>query len=350
MTTSKKSQAVDYDNEIDLESVFERLMPDGSKNLQAICDYLYFGKGMQFAKPAHSVIYEKSPQDGKRFFAFDEENNLLHGRVDGVYPHDAQSEYPSCVIATNSRPFPQSQVAPARFVFLNEKLPVIQRATALMDLVHSDSALATDHILELLRSTTMDEKWIPYVVYAAEELRFANPTDQDLVWKRLLNIAFEFRNRNEAAFERVVFSAIRRVASLLPEDQASELLPLLENTGSVDTRLVGLHAIKTVFSVFPSKDNCNRLLANRVNELAIKFIDRDVLIPGENTAIAEASVVALACLKSDQLKPRLEQVARLRLGWFSKILRRSLTQVADQWDQSAAIAKQSIHELTTFLE
>ncbi len=242
------------------------------------------------------------------------------------------------------------EAPPARSVFLDLNQQVTERATALIELIQTDPEFATQQTLELLRQASLDEKWIPYIVYATEELRFQCQADQDLVWTRLLGIACEFRNRKEATFEKVVFSALHRVASLMPEDKVANLRPLLDNTGTVDTRLVGLQAIKTVFSVHPAKQICDPLLANRINELAIKFIDRDVLIPGQNSAIAETSILALACLKSDFVIPRLRQAAKLQLSWFSKILRKSLRQMSIQWDHSEATAKKWLDDLTSILE
>ncbi len=221
---------------------------------------------------------------------------------------------------------------PAAEIACDETLPVEHRAEALNEWMILESDQAVLFVLSELENGSCNEEWLATLVFAAEDLRFDEEDQQNWLCRRLHEIAVEFRDRAESRFEQVVWSALRRFASLVPEEDAVELVEFVRY-GNVDTRLVALQCIVNVFEAAPPRNpEIFGRLADRVFELATKLLDPDVLVPGETSAIAEQTIVALAALGDQRLAGCVSRLAGLKIEWFSQVVQQNLTALLDCWE------------------
>ncbi|REJ66333.1 MAG: hypothetical protein DWQ31_14780 [Planctomycetota bacterium] len=276
------------------------------------------------------TVYEDPSSPQRRVVGFDQSGGrLLKGNLQYV---DPQSDFESGDLISG---FPGLGLDP--YVTVrdeSQELPL--RLKALSTLLADDPEFVSSFVLEQLDNPPAEFDWLAAIVYAAEEVRFDSTEDQELVWQRLLALALELRGRTDSRLEKIVWSAIRRSASLIPQSRVSRLLPLLDYTGAVDTRLVGLQAIATVFSTEPARSDAEyRDIIERVNVVATKFIDRDVLIPGEHSAIPELAIIVLASLDAPEFESQVQRAQDLGLEWFSRAVERSLAELIQSWSDAA---------------
>ncbi len=186
-------------------------------------------------------------------------------------------------------------------------------------------------IAELCRMD-LAEDWRNALVYAAENATFKKPEDQARVCSRLRELALELRETTKTGTEHVVWSAIRRLSSLIPSEDANGLLAFLDRKGRVDTRMVALQCVARVFQNGPpSGRNAVEPLERRVAEYAEKFLDPDVFESGENSSIARNAVLALAALGSPRLEGCMSRVDALGKRWLSRRIRHQLQELLDSW-------------------
>jgi hypothetical protein len=171
------------------------------------------------------------------------------------------------------------------------------------------------------------EEWRDALVFAAEGIHFP-PELRSTAADRLLAIAWALRAEPEGR-EKVVWSALRRGASLLEPDQMERILPFLES-GLVDTRAVALQAISRTFEPHPP-EAVSIKVANRVFEFASKFLDPDVFTPGEPSLIARNAVAALTAVGDPRLQAAIESVGPLNRGFLTRRIRQELERIRSGW-------------------
>jgi hypothetical protein len=195
----------------------------------------------------------------------------------------------------------------------------------------NDSAAA--FILEQLERDDFPDDWRYAIVFAAEDVRFISEQQQQRACHTLRELALELRATPTAKLDRVVWSALRRFGSLVPATQAGRLLEFLEHTGPIDTRLVALQCIGSVFSLAPPGDCCSLGgLADRVFQIADKVLDPDVLVAGETSAIAAEAFYALAALGDCRLAALVHRLKDFGGDWISLgFLRQRLAAMLDNW-------------------
>ena len=150
---------------------------------------------------------------------------------------------------------------------------------------------------------------------------------------RLLEIAAGRRASQNAGSEQVVWSALRRAGTLLPRADLDKLRPFLEAGPAIDTRLVALQAVFHVFEAAAPGD-CNaapELIRNRIFTIAKKFLDPDVFLGGENAAIAENAILALAGVADHRLGIALAECKSLGRPWLMNRLRVTLDDLLRSW-------------------
>lgn len=105
---------------------------------------------------------------------------------------------------------------------------------------------ALSYLVDELGRTDLSPEWREATVFAAEDLHFP-PELRAAAGDRLLGIASSLRYESEVQ-DRVVWSALRRGASLLAQEQVERLLPFLRG-GPVNTRTVALQAVTHLFEI-----------------------------------------------------------------------------------------------------
>ena len=141
-------------------------------------------------------------------------------------------------------------------------------------------------------------EWRDAAVFAVEATHFP-PDLREGVGEALLNIAYALRAQPDGP-ERVVWSALRRGASLLPTTKVDRLLGFLATDGTVDTRSVALQCVSRMYEAEPPSA-VPLAVADRVHLFAERFLDPVVFTPGEPSVIARSAVSALAAVGDRRL-------------------------------------------------
>ncbi len=214
----------------------------------------------------------------------------------------------------------------------NDEILPSDRVRALQECLLADNSRAADLIVDELYRENVRNEWRDAIVYAAENVHFKAPEQQSRVRSRLRELAIELREVSQAGTEHVVWSAMRRFSSLMPSEEANDLVEFLDRKGVVDTRMVALQCVARVFHAGPPSDTAAfEPLVRRVGEYAEKFLDPDVFAGGENSSIARNAVLALAALGSPKLQDGAARVNALGRRWLSFQVRRQLQELLDSW-------------------
>jgi hypothetical protein len=171
-------------------------------------------------------------------------------------------------------------------------------------------------------------EWRDAAVFAAEDTHFP-PELRDGVGEALFNIASTLRNQPDGP-EKVVWSALRRGASLLPTKQADRLLAFLAPDGMVDTRSVALQCISRMYEAEPPS-SAPLAVADRTYRFAERFLDPDVFTPGEPSVIARNALSALAAVGDQRLGDALAVVRALGRPWLVRRVRDELNRIYRGW-------------------
>lgn len=214
------------------------------------------------------------------------------------------------------------------------RTPLAERAAVLQEWIVRDQDGAAPFVVEELHRADLDPAWRDVLIYAAEDVRFLTEQHQERVWKRLYELALELRNDTTSGVEQVAWSAVRRLASLLPEHEAGRLRQFLDHRSIVDMRLATLQAIICIFENAPPANwEAVQSLADRVYQLGMKIIDPDIMTAGETSAIAEAATHALAVLGDSRVTTCIDRLQQLGWEWLLNQVRCDLRDVRDAWGE-----------------
>ncbi len=179
----------------------------------------------------------------------------------------------------------------------------------------------------------LDLEWLKTIVRAADSVVFP-PDRLETVAKSLLKAASQFRDRDEFGAAEICWSAIHRAGSLLPVNCIARLLPFLENSGEVDTRLVVLQAIFSMVEVEPLLDkNFDAELYSRIEKLGRSNLEPDVFCAGETSAIGIECLMALAGLSPGRSNPLCVCVSVLNRTWLSRTIAGRYRELLASWRQ-----------------
>ncbi len=208
---------------------------------------------------------------------------------------------------------------------------VSRRLDALQTLLESDPVAAVEFVVDELSRDDLAEGWRDALVFLVEDIHLPEPLRQR-VGDRLLAIAASLRGSAKLGVEKVVWSALRRAASLLPPAQAERFLPFLDCPSLVDTRSVALRCLERVFEPAPPVEgHLVTALRERVTQFAFKFLDPDVFAGGENALIAQNAVCALAALGDPRLGGVIDRVNQLGRSWMNRQVRARLEHLLESW-------------------
>lgn len=285
--------------------------------------------------------------EGLDAYIYPDEDDAGHHQIAG-YDHsgrrvvgtakyvDPQSEALHHSAATGSSASSQQAVSSEsslpQDIACNASESVKDRIDALHEWVVADNDSAACFILSELTKEQPNDEWLTSLVFAAEDVRFPEQEQQHQAASRLRAIGLELRQRSDITSEQAVFSAVRRFASLIPEENADDLVDFLTHRGDIDTRLIALQCVSYIFDAKPpSTAAMVQSLRDRLFSLASKFLDTDVLVPGETSAIAEQVVIGLAATGDDRLDGCIAKVKSLGVSWFSDVVYRNLDSLCNTW-------------------
>jgi hypothetical protein len=194
----------------------------------------------------------------------------------------------------------------------------------------------TNYVIHQLGQGSLSVDWRDALVFVAESIHFP-PSLRPQVGERLLELAGELRAQPEGR-EKVVWSALRRGASLTALAFVNRLLPFLISRGSVDTRAVALEGIARVFEPDPPMVVPHDI-ADRVAEFAKKFLDPVVFTPGELSLIGRNAIAALAAVGDSRLSDAIDQVNDLGRPWLTRRVQTELRRLRASWGERGINSK-----------
>ena len=201
--------------------------------------------------------------------------------------------------------------------------------------ISADAENTAIFLTEELKKKDQSPVWIDAIVRASEVVRFDGLHQQHDVGRSLLRIASSLKVERRCEAPHTVYCALHRGGSLIPADEVGHFEPFLEYRGGVDTRLAALQAIVHIFEI--EKDvprQAYESVLKRVIGLTAKYLDPDVLMPGEVGAIAIEGLVALR-LMDIQLFKRIENERPASPRWFESLLKRRIQELDSRQTQVA---------------
>jgi len=220
---------------------------------------------------------------------------------------------------------PDDQLA----VLIDTKASAVSRVAALTGLRGSPlESVAVAYLAREIIRMELPPEWRDAAVFAVEATHFP-PDLREGVGEALLNIAYALRAQPDGP-ERVVWSALRRGASLLPTTKVDRLLGFLATDGTVDTRSVALQCVSRMYEAEPPSA-VPLAVADRVHLFAERFLDPVVFTPGEPSVIARSAVSALAAVGDRRLGDALTALHSLGRLWLVRRVRDELNRLYRGW-------------------
>ncbi len=253
-------------------------------------------------------------------------------------------------------PIEGSPAADSAEMARNRALDAETRSEALGRWMTHDPETCAQFVAEELSEPDLSEEWRDVLVFAAEDVQFTGESLRRSVEESLKRIAVDLRGSRRAGVDRVVWSALRRFASLVDERHVGELRDFLDPNGYVDTRLVALQGIARVFEHHPPQRGEEvGPLADRAHEIAKKLLDADVFASGETSAIATQAVMVLCVLGDRRALECIDRAKALGRQWVGRKLRDCLGDVRTAWLEDEKAPKESevfqlVDEALTHLE
>jgi hypothetical protein len=215
----------------------------------------------------------------------------------------------------------------------NDQVDIRIKTDALTELVvRDDPDVPAFLVSDLARANTLPEAWRDTLILATEEVQFSQPELRTALQHQLFQIALTLRDDDNINSEPALWAALRRCASLMPEEDASHLLEFLSPEHTLDTRQVALQGIQTIFSFAPpGNPDTLHSLCDRVADLVRKYLDPDLLTPGENASLAVNALHALAVLGDERVIEYTRRLAVSQKRWLIRFAKRTLERTAKNW-------------------
>jgi len=213
----------------------------------------------------------------------------------------------------------------------DEQRSAEERFLALRQWLSEEPGTVRRFVIRALDRPQPDREFRDALVYLAEDLSFDSAADRKLLARVLGQLARKLALSGEVDADPVVWSALRRYASLLSPDELGELQNFLTNNGQVDTRLVALNAVVHACEREPLRSASLASLRARVFALAERLLHPDVLTAGETTAILEQAICALAGLGDPRFVTCVVAVQAIGWDWFTSALLKRLAELHDGW-------------------
>ena len=262
---------------------------------------------------------------------------------------DRQSDISTDSVATANQVEQNADyVGDLKNIVWNPAIPLANRAAAAMKVALVDPESVRSWTIEQLSARVLDTEAATNLIYLADELRFPDEKERNQLCQNLMNHAVSLRSQNDPSLEGAIGTAIRRIASILPESEADELVKFLANDSGLDTRLMALQAVCIVFSMEPYSGSDLIDLKGRINELRKKLVDRDVLVVGQMAAMASAAITACTCVAYAAIDDILADLTTVQ-PWFRDVVKGALLELAGNWkDSSCESASQLMEKVVRF--
>ena len=177
-----------------------------------------------------------------------------------------------------------------------------RRCSVLAELIRRKDRALPSFILSELSVDDLPESWRGTLILAAEDVVFPERGQRARLKQLLLDAGTALRDSLRVESEPAFWAAIRRFASLASQADAPCLLRFLRPADGVAARQLAFQALQNIFASSPPSDpEALIALRDRVADLALKYLDVDLLTPGENASLAQNACHALAALGDERL-------------------------------------------------
>lgn len=219
-------------------------------------------------------------------------------------------------------------------VIRDSKAVLADRINVLWERLYDDE----DRVREFVASELANNNDIELrdaIAIFAEHVQFASESSRSAVVDRLLTIAKEHAFGPAAGNVEIFNSAIRTVASMIEADRLEEFLPFLEPPVKFDTHHITFHALIRILEIDGPTES-HRRLSDRVHVLTTLYLNRELILPGSQSARAQAAVTALAALGDNRIVETVRRVAALEIPRFSRRIKKRLKILRGQWAETVA--------------
>jgi hypothetical protein len=256
---------------------------------------------------------------------------------------DIQSDVPVSVPPSSEIEEPDDYVTELKNIIHDDTNPLSHRSVAAMKVALVEPDFVRSWTLEQLADRASDTETSKNLIYLADELRFPREEDRNKLWQCLMGHAIFLRSKNDPSLNNALGTAIRRIASVIPESKADCLVDFLSNDSGIDTRLIALQSVCIIFSTAPYSGDDLIVLKDRINELRKKLVDRDMLFLGQAAAIASAAITASICVSFSSINDILDDLNSVQ-PWFRDVVKQALLDLANNWKISAGRAAQQLND------
>jgi hypothetical protein len=174
--------------------------------------------------------------------------------------------------------------------------------------------------------------WKAILILATERVQFENDAYRGIVKARLRESVTEYCKMPAQQWQPVVWSAIRCYASMLAPEEVPTLAEYLRLDGNIETCCVTLQAIQNVFfqAPAPARPSLEGLRAG-VSQIATEAFAREEPEAGDQAALAQESVFALAALGDSRLPEFIHRTVQWGQPWFAWQVRETLEEMLSRW-------------------
>ena len=204
-----------------------------------------------------------------------------------------------------------------------------ERTCALLELaIRRDESLPCYLVTELERPAP-EARWCRSVLGALERTPIL---DGDMRQRATAALGVMALSLRDSGCPEALWSALRRLASVMGLDEVPLLLEFLREADVPTTKQTVLQGIQAIFEVSPPDGDEPALagLRSRTEQLGAKLLDRDLLASAETSALALNALLAAATLSVDLPVARLREVGP---PWLIRALSRGLTRLRASWDE-----------------
>lgn len=320
-------------------------LDDSGRGLHSDCDVLWSDRGIvvhtttAFEKPIRQRKGSATRHFRNRFIHWHrEDREVVKERIVALvserqrtYVNVLYAMYPMVPWAiAASEPKPAAEVS-AWDVVVDNELDLEDRATALRQLVRENDLDVLLLASEILSKDDENRTWQNELAMASEWLTPCPNELAESLREALRTHAIRLQNANDPHGVAARRAAIRRFSSLLVPSDVIQLLQFLEGGQPLDTRDLVLQRVHLLLTEAPNVSSAIEPLRIRVFEIALKFLDPDVMTSNENMAVALNGMLATAATAHPKLVELAESARIADRRPFLRLVARQLSVQAATW-------------------
>ncbi len=211
------------------------------------------------------------------------------------------------------------------------------RNAALDELLEREEPALVPVVVTMLGKDDRNDPFWRALLRATPRMKVTDESLRRTLADNLWDIAEQLKESRTEGDEDLLWTAIRRYATLRPQADIGKLVEFLDEPDT-DERLPRFHvvllAIQNAFYASPPNElemASLQKLRGRVSALAHKYLDRAFLTTPDQRAIALSSYCAAAILGCADLVELTQQAISMREMWLLELAEQKLSPLAARW-------------------